>query len=168
MHCALCYSLVLICLMLACRGLFRDIVKHRSPVQRYADRTVLRYMGNDATDFHSQGLPQMSSALTNCLASVGINQLTEVQRLAYPAISNGRDVIIGAETGSGKTLAYMLPLFDKLLKRPPIDSNNPAAVVMAPTKELCRQIYTMCNGISSELQAAGHSVRIGNVVVCTC
>merc|ERR1719313_1673779 len=60
---------------------------------------------------------------------------------------DGKDVIGVAKTGSGKTLGYLLPGYIKV-KRQEMDhgmdcnsSNGPAMLVVAPTRELCQQIY---------------------------
>src|SRR2546426_1801334 len=44
-------------------------------------------------------------------------QPTEPQRLGWPAIRSGADVLISAPTGSGKTLAAFLLALDDLVRR---------------------------------------------------
>lgn len=62
------------------------------------------------------------------------------------AISNGEDVILGAETGSGKTLAYLLPLlFDIESKRD--DYQYCRSIILVPNKELSNQVVRMCNDV---------------------
>lgn len=39
-----------------------------------------------------------------------LEQPTEIQEKAIPAILEGKDVLLGSHTGSGKTLAYLLPI----------------------------------------------------------
>lgn len=60
---------------------------------------------------------------------------------------DGKDVIGVAKTGSGKTLGYLLPGYIKV-KREEMKSGmtcdhakGPSMVVIAPTRELCQQIY---------------------------
>src|SRR6201996_8978069 len=43
--------------------------------------------------------------------------LTEPQRLGWPEIQAGRDVLISAPTGSGKTLAAFLMAIDRLTRQ---------------------------------------------------
>ena len=56
-----------------------------------------------------------------------------------------RDVLLQAQTGSGKTLTYLLPILQSLLplsEESFIDrSVGTLAIVLAPTRELARQIY---------------------------
>jgi len=77
---------------------------------------------------------------------------TEIQRLAIPPLLAAppsalamRDVLIQAQTGSGKTLTYLLPILQTLL---PLSEESfmdrsvgTLAIVLAPTRELARQIY---------------------------
>jgi len=53
-----------------------------------------------------------------------------------------------AETGSGKTAAFLIPMLVYILKLPPIDALNfedgPYALVLAPTRELAKQIESEC------------------------
>jgi len=65
-----------------------------------------------------------------------------IQAQAIPAIMSGRDVIGIAETGSGKTLAYMLPMIRHILdQRPLSDGEGMIGLVLAPTRELAKQIH---------------------------
>jgi ATP-dependent RNA helicase RhlE len=62
---------------------------------------------------------------------------TEVQTAAIPHIAEGKDVVTTAQTGTGKTLAFLVPVMDKLLLQA---HKRPAALVLAPTRELAQQI----------------------------
>src|SRR4051794_15342037 len=43
---------------------------------------------------------------------------TPAQRLAWPALAEGKNPLLCAPTGSGKTLAAFLPIISQLLKQP--------------------------------------------------
>ncbi len=63
----------------------------------------------------------------------------------------GRDVCATSPTGTGKTGAYLLPLLAHLLKRPsreggPRHTAYPAALILAPTRELVAQVGVICAG----------------------
>ena len=45
--------------------------------------------------------------------------------------------------GSGKTLCYVLPILNHLLSPKNKKENLAGAVVLAPSKELCSQIYSV-------------------------
>ena len=67
---------------------------------------------------------------------------TPIQAQALPAIMAGRDVIGIAKTGSGKTLAFVLPMLRHVMDQRPLEEGEGMiALVMAPTRELARQIY---------------------------
>ncbi|HXZ85267.1 MAG TPA: DEAD/DEAH box helicase, partial [Myxococcota bacterium] len=68
---------------------------------------------------------------------------TEPQRLAWPAIARGSDVLIAAPTGSGKTLAAFLMLIDRLVRRGLDGSLEDAleAVYVSPLRALSTDIH---------------------------
>src|SRR5258708_36052565 len=61
-----------------------------------------------------------------------LGQPTPAQRLAWPAISRGDNLLLSAPTGSGKTLAAFLPILDHLL----IGDSSLQCVYVAPLKAL--------------------------------
>lgn len=63
-----------------------------------------------------------------------------VQQEAIPIILQKKDVIGQAPTGSGKTAAYVLPILDRLHKKPPIQSRSVPVLVLVPTRELAAQV----------------------------
>lgn len=81
--------------------------------------------------------------LVKALSKLGFSHPTLVQSKCLPIAMEGKDILVRARTGSGKTYAYCLPLLHKLLT---IKDINPSSskitfgVILAPTKELCKQI----------------------------
>ena len=80
------------------------------------------------------------------LAKGGITEPFAVQRLVIADILAGRDVLARSPTGSGKTLAFGVPLVDGI----PADGPRPAALILAPTRELATQI-------ASDLRPIAHA-----------
>ena len=78
----------------------------------------------------------VSNAVVQSLASEGVTEPFAVQRLAIADILKGRDVLVRSPTGSGKTLAFGIPLVDRIAA----DGPRPAALILAPTRELANQI----------------------------
>lgn len=85
---------------------------------------------------------------------LNLNAPTWVQAHAVPAIleaKNGNnDVVMVAQTGSGKTLGYLIPIIEYLMSQH-LEHNQRItrqsgvmAVIMAPTRELASQIYSVC------------------------
>jgi superfamily II DNA/RNA helicase len=75
---------------------------------------------------------------------------TPIQAQAVPAILSGRDVIGIAKTGSGKTFAYLWPLIVHLLAQKA--TPEPHAMVIAPTRELCQQIFAEATRLCGPFQ----------------
>ncbi|XP_021310607.1 DEAD-box ATP-dependent RNA helicase 53 isoform X2 [Sorghum bicolor] len=65
----------------------------------------------------------------------------EMRAVLEPAMQ-GKDMIGRARTGTGKTLAFGIPIMDKILSHNEKNGNgrNPLAIVLAPTRELARQV----------------------------
>ncbi len=75
------------------------------------------------------------------LADAGFEFCTQIQAEALPALLQGRDVAGQAHTGTGKTAAFLVTVISRLLAMPDRKSGLPQAIIMAPTRELSRQIY---------------------------
>jgi len=74
---------------------------------------------------------------------------TAIQKAAVTQmVKDDSDAFIQAETGSGKTLAYLLPIVERILAMSSKDvqvhrDSGLFAIVLAPTRELCKQIATV-------------------------
>lgn len=68
---------------------------------------------------------------------------TEIQEKSIPSILDGKDVILESATGSGKTLAFAAGIIQQC-----DDSNHINAVVLAPTRELAKQVSSMVKDLS--------------------
>lgn len=84
----------------------------------------------------------LDEPLLDVLELLGFTEMTAVQQAAIPLALAGKDLIVNAKTGSGKTLAYLLPLLQQILDNPQSVSQ---ALILAPTRELCRQINKQCS-----------------------
>ena len=59
-----------------------------------------------------------------------------------PVALSGRDVIGIAKTGSGKTAAFLWPALVHIMDQAELEQGDgPIALICAPTRELCQQIY---------------------------
>jgi superfamily II DNA/RNA helicase len=93
----------------------------------------------------------VSSAATGALARRGITEPFAVQKLVIPDALEGHDVLAESPTGSGKTLAFVLPILERLSS----SDQRPAALVLAPTRELAGQIVDDARDVA---EARGLSV----------
>ncbi|XP_031556545.1 nucleolar RNA helicase 2-like [Actinia tenebrosa] len=83
----------------------------------------------------------------------GITYLFPIQAHTYDYIYDGHDVIGKARTGTGKTLSFALPLMEKLQlnKLDKTRGRPPKVLVMAPTRELAKQVGKEFEDLKSEL-----------------
>jgi ATP-dependent RNA helicase RhlE len=78
----------------------------------------------------------VSKAVVSSLSQQGITHPFAIQSEVIGDVLAGRDVLAKSPTGSGKTLAFGIPLADLIAS----DGPRPAALVLAPTRELATQI----------------------------
>ena len=82
--------------------------------------------------------------LQSNIESAGLRRPTDIQYRAIPVALRGDDLLAIAQTGTGKTLAFALPIIEMLAREPKgCIGYAPRAMVMVPTHELARQIYTV-------------------------
>ena len=71
------------------------------------------------------------------IKELGFARPTPIQSEAIPPALEGRDVLACAMTGSGKTAAFLLPILQRLIRKP---RGTTRALILAPTRELAAQI----------------------------
>ena len=90
------------------------------------------------------------------LAGRGITNMTPIQAQSFDLLREGRDMLGRSRTGTGKTLAFSLPLVERLKAqllemydgaRPP-RGRAPSMLVLAPTRELAKQVGEVIMGLS--------------------
>ncbi len=88
----------------------------------------------------------VSRPVVGALAKRGFTEPFAVQRLCIADVLAGEDVLVQSPTGSGKTLAFGVPIVDLIAA----EARRPAALILAPTRELAEQIV-------DELHSIAHS-----------
>ena len=73
--------------------------------------------------------------LLRAIEAAGYTHPTPIQAAVLPPLLDGRDIFGQAQTGSGKTAAFGIPTINRL--RP---TGVVGAIVLVPTRELCRQV----------------------------
>ena len=86
----------------------------------------------------------ISKPVVGALRKQGIAEPFAVQRLVIPDVLAGHDVLAKSPTGSGKTLAFAAPIVDRV----EASARRPAALVLAPTRELAMQIVEQTRPIA--------------------
>ncbi|MEM6639244.1 MAG: DEAD/DEAH box helicase [Pseudomonadota bacterium] len=77
------------------------------------------------------------------VANAGFTHCTPIQAQTLPLAIAGKDVAGQAQTGTGKSAAFLLAMFQKLISKPNENrkETDPAAMILAPTRELAIQIH---------------------------
>ncbi|GAB4308444.1 MAG: hypothetical protein Kow0069_06730 [Promethearchaeota archaeon] len=73
--------------------------------------------------------------LVKGLVELGITSPTDIQRESIPILLRGKNLIGQARTGSGKTLAFVVPILARMEFKKQLE-----AMVLVPTRELCKQV----------------------------
>lgn len=96
----------------------------------------------------------LDNRLLKTLNHYAFAQATEIQCKAIPVVMAGKDLLASSKTGSGKTLAFVLPMLHNSLKSKALSAKDPRGVILAPTRELAKQVYgelrSMLSGLSYE------------------
>ncbi len=91
-----------------------------------------------STAFDSFDLPP---EVLQGLAEARFVNCTPIQAQVLPVALEGKDIAGQAQTGTGKTGAFLVTVLTRLLRRPERPPNLPAAIIVAPTRELASQIH---------------------------
>jgi ATP-dependent RNA helicase DDX24/MAK5 len=103
-----------------------------------------------------EGPLSLRDELLASLSRMAFATPTPCQAACIPKILRGKDVVCAAQTGSGKTLAFALPALHDALA----NSTGVRSLVLAPTRELARQIAQHC------VNALPRSVDAKRLVCC--
>ena len=123
----------------------------------------------------------LPAQLLSALKEAGFVHCTPIQAQTLPISLSGSDVAGQAQTGTGKTAAFLVTVITRILMFSQRDPLLPAALIVAPTRELSHQIYeealTLCRyvdlkiaevvgGIDYKRQA--EILRSGSdIIICT-
>ena len=89
----------------------------------------------------------LSDELVRALEKLGYKEPSPVQSAVIPKALRGKSLLAQSETGSGKTHAYLIPILEKIDRNLP----RPQALIIAPTRELARQIYEFARAFEKYL-----------------
>ncbi|KAH9619029.1 hypothetical protein KSS87_019427 [Heliosperma pusillum] len=124
--------------------------QYRSPSRlsftaSYGSQAVAQYSDDDKS-VSEEGLDisklNIHDDVVSCLSKRGITKLFPIQKAVLEPAMKGRDMIGRAKTGTGKTLAFGIPILDKITRHNAKNGagRDPLALVLAPTRELARQV----------------------------
>jgi ATP-dependent RNA helicase RhlE len=101
----------------------------------------------------------LSPSLFEGISAMGYEKATPIQQQAIPAILENKDLIACAQTGTGKTAAYLIPVIEKISQHP---QSTPQCLVLAPTRELAKQIDEQVVGFGYFSSVTSIAVYGGN------
>jgi len=112
------------------------------------------------TNFHELNI---SSLILNELTNLGFIKMTSIQKICIPPSLKGFDVLGSAKTGSGKTLCFVLPTIQKMHALHWNSGNSIFCITLAPTRELCMQLFNFFNKFS-KFEHMRVGIRIGGKI----
>ena len=94
----------------------------------------------------------LSEELLRGVTELGFEEPSPIQKLAIQPFISGRDMIVQSHSGTGKTATFMISILNS------IDASlkETQAVVVAPTRELAKQIYSVYQNLSSYTDITGY------------
>ena len=87
----------------------------------------------------------------------GFEKPTPIQSLAIPPITCFKDTIAQAKSGSGKTGSFIIATLQNL----DISNHCTQALIIAPTRELVKQIYTVAINLSNLMESIKIKTLVG-------
>ncbi|NBX80796.1 MAG: DEAD/DEAH box helicase [Flavobacteriales bacterium] len=91
----------------------------------------------------------LSQSIVSQLDVLGFKRPTDIQFRAIKHILDGEDVMAVAQTGTGKTAAFVIPMLNRLLVKPRGKYSGIRALILVPTRELCKQIAKVVDDIGA-------------------
>lgn len=144
--------------------------KLKKKTKRVKEAAQDQHVDNEQTNEEEKSLQfdemGLDGRLIKAIADLGWKEPTLIQEKAIPlAIQKRKDILGRGRTGSGKTGAYLIPIIHSILaskKKNPTDSVKLRAMVIAPSKELCRQIEKHAMGLSKYCLDKVTTIDIGS------
>ena len=109
-------------------------------------------------------ITDLSEAMQEVLSSLGVVQLSDVQKAVIPKILEGKDLFVLAATASGKTYSFLIPLLERLEVQGK-GKHFPRALILVPTRELalqtadvCRKLLCRTEGIRTAVLCGGEDI----------
>jgi ATP-independent RNA helicase DbpA len=98
----------------------------------------------DKTKPNNFQILNLSQEIMQVISESGFTEMTSIQSECIPLVLEGRDLVAQSKTGSGKTAAFVIPLLQKI----DLTKNNPQALILCPTRELCDQVFKQTSKFS--------------------
>jgi len=104
-----------------------------------------------------EDIPDLNPHLMRGIYGYGFEKPSPIQQKSILSIIDGRDVIAQAQSGSGKTGAFATGA----LNRVRLDLKQPQALIIAPTRELAKQIHDVVRDLGTQMTGLKVQLLIG-------
>lgn len=102
-------------------------------------------------------IPNISDDLLRGIYNYGFERPSPIQRQGILPIIEGKDIIAQAQSGTGKTGCFSVAVLASI--DPSIKQTQ--AMIIAPTRELARQIYSVVMSLSSHMKECRVQLLVG-------
>lgn len=104
-----------------------------------------------------EDVDEISADLLRGIYAYGFENPSNIQQKSILSIINKRDVIAQAQSGTGKTGAFTVAA----LQRINVDNKTTQVLMLAPTRELAKQIYDVISSIGSMISGLVLRLLVG-------
>ena len=105
-------------------------------------------MDNDIETFNTFESMELDSNILRGIYANGFEKPSEIQKKGIKAIINNKDIICQAQSGTGKTATFTIALLQKI----DFTLKQTQGIILAPTRELAHQIYSVAKTLSKYLE----------------
>ena len=113
---------------------------------------------SQAREFEAwEDIQDLNPQLMRGIYGYGFEKPSPIQQKSIISIMDGRDVIAQAQSGSGKTGAFATGV----LSRMRLDNKHPQALIIAPTRELAKQIHDVVKNLATQMTGLNVQLLIG-------
>lgn len=102
-------------------------------------------------------IPGISDALLRGIYSYGFERPSPIQRRGIVPIIEGKDIIAQAQSGTGKTGCFSVASLATIVP----ELKQVQVMIIAPTRELARQIHTVVSTLSSYMEGCRVQLLVG-------
>ena len=119
------------------------------------------YMSSDDKEIKGWDDFGLNTNLLRGIYAYGFETPSEIQKKTILPIINGKDIIAQAQSGSGKTGAFSI----SSLQIVDTTKSVTQALILAPTHELAKQIYSVIYALSSNIKGLHIKTIIGGTSI---
>ncbi|XP_026731519.1 ATP-dependent RNA helicase dbp2-like [Trichoplusia ni] len=120
---------------------FATVPAQKGDIANYRNENNITVIGEDIPDPYTEiDQSKFPEYVKSFLKDQGFSKPTVIQSQGWPIAMSGQNFVGIAQTGTGKTLAYLLPAVVHIKEKKARKGRGPIVLVLAPTRELARQI----------------------------